>query len=318
MIPEGDEGEFARTLRAEIERSGLSLTQISQRLRARGRTVSVATLSNWQSARSIPGSESSLGVVAALEDLLGFAPDSFADLIGSPRLTGRAVRGTRFVGRRGSKEVFRDALTALGFGSSERYAHERVFHQLAIIDSSQDIQQFTSRITVRALESGVCRLPAVHVLDESEPNVAPNYVALEGCTVGRQVAWPERRTYGVEFLIDGILNAGQVASFAYRVEMHAKARDVAGTFYSLARRAHDVLLEAEFRGAEKPLYYERYRRTEVAESVVPVRLDQRDRVQLVESRFGPGSFGLRWVWGDPDDDDDQGDLDGWDEIDSAS
>ena len=68
----GREGErFAGVLRAAIEHSGLSLTTISQRLRARHRPVSVATLSHWQSGRSLPGGDQSLGVVAALEELLG-------------------------------------------------------------------------------------------------------------------------------------------------------------------------------------------------------------------------------------------------------
>ncbi|MFC5376151.1 helix-turn-helix domain-containing protein [Brachybacterium sacelli] len=313
MQVDGDE-PFARSLRGSIERSGLSLTQISQRLRARSRPVSVATLSNWQSGRSLPGSGPSLGVVAALEDLLGKTPDSLVDLVGAPRLQGRGVPRTRFIGHRSSKEVFRDALLELGFESPERYAHERVFQQLAIIDSGTEVQQFISRVTVRALESGTCRLPAVHVLEPSEPNVAPRYIPLEGCTVGRQVSWPERRAYGVELLIDGRLDAGQVATFAYRVEMQAAATDMDGTFYSLARRAHDVLLEAEFRGPLRPLRCERYRRTDAAESVTPVRLDHRDRIQLAESRFGPGSVGLRWVWHE---DDDGVDGDGAEERDGA-
>lgn len=299
-----DGGEpFARSLRASIERSGLSLTQISQRLRARSRPVSVATLSNWQSGRSLPGHGPSLGVVAALEDLLGKSPDSLVDLVGAPRLQGRGVPRTRFIGNRSSKEVFRDALLELGFESPERYAHERVFQQHAIIDSGHDVQQFISRVTVRALESGTCRLPAVHVLEPSEPNLAPRYIPLEGCTVGREVVWPDRRAYGVELMIDGRLDAGQVATFAYSVEMHAAATEVSGTFYSLARRAHDVLLEAEFRGPDLPVRCERYRRTDSTESVTPVRLDHRNRIQLAESRFGPGSFGLRWVWSEDDEDD---------------
>lgn len=119
-----DEDErFASELRRAIEGSGLSLTAISQRLRARHRPVSVATLSNWQSGRSLPGGDQSLGVVAALEELLGKPPDSLADLVGAPRLRGRTSRPTRFLGRRSSKEVFGQALEELGFESARQYAH---------------------------------------------------------------------------------------------------------------------------------------------------------------------------------------------------
>lgn len=300
------EGErFASVLRESIELSGLSLTVISQRLRARHRPVSVATLSNWQSGRSLPGGEQSLGVVAALEELLGQPPDALADLVGAPRLRGRSIQPASFVGRSGRREVFHRALGELGFEAPQQYAHERVFQQHVVIDSSREVQTFDYRLTVRALESGICRLPAVHLLEPSEPNVAPEFIPLEGCTVGRRVVWPEHRAYGVELKVDGMLDAGQVATLAYRVEMAAKATDLTAAMYSVPRRANDVLLEVEFRGDRKPLGCERYRRTEAGESVMPVRLDRRDRLQVSDARFGPGTFGLRWEWGDLEDDDEE-------------
>ena len=303
-----EQDRFAPELRAAIKRSGLTLTGISQRLRARHRPVSVATLSNWQSGRSLPGGEQSLGVVAALEELLGRPPDSLANLVGGPRLQGRTAQEISFVGRPTSREVFVAALEELGFTSAQEYAHERVIHQLAIIDSTQAVQRFEYRMTVRALESGICRLPVVHVLGENEPNIAPRYIPTEGCTIGRRVAWPRRRAYGVELLLDGRLDAGQVATLAYRVEMHASATDVTGSMYSIPRAANDVLLEVEFRGPRRPLDCERYRRTESGETVAAIRLDHRDRLQISESRFGPGTFGLRWSWGEDDDLDEDEDL----------
>lgn len=252
-MAEDHEELFASELRAAIERSGLSLTAISHRLRARHRPVSVATLSNWQSGRSLPGGEQSFGVVAALEELLGRSPDSLASLVGGPRLRGRGVREAQFMGRRTSREVFREALEELGFESARKYAHERVFHQYTLIDSDAEVQRFDYRLMVRALESGTCRLPAVHILEETEPNIAPIYTPLEGCSVGRSVAWPDRR-------------------------------------------ANDVLLEVEFRGDRKPVACERYRRTEAGETITATRLDHRDRLQVSEARFGPGTFGLRWQW----------------------
>ena len=47
-------------------------------------------------------------------------------------------------------------------------------------------------------------------------------------------------------MVDGRLDAGQVATFGYRVVTDSEATAMEGTFYSLARRAHDVLFEAEF------------------------------------------------------------------------
>lgn len=299
----GEDERFAAELRKAIEQSGLTLTVISQRLRTRHRPVSVATLSNWQSGGSLPGGEQSLGVVAALEELLGRPPESLADLVGAPRLRGRSVRTTTFLGNRSSKEVFNDALRELGFTTAQQYAHERVFHQLATLDTSKAVQTFDFRLIVRALESGVCRLPAVYVLDPTEPNIAPHFIPLEGCSIGRRVVWPERRVYGVELLVDGRLDAGQVAAFAYRVELSALATDMTAVVYSLPRRANDVLLEVEFRGDRQPVDCERYQRTESGETTSGVRLDRRDRLQVSEARFGPGTLGLRWAWENECDDD---------------
>ena len=192
--------------------------------------------------------------------------------------------------------MFREALDELGFVAPQQYAHERVFQQFGVIDSENDLQLFDHRLTVRAPESGVCRLPAVHVLEPTEPNLSPQYIALEGCSLGRRVEWPERRAYGVELKVDGHLDAGQVATFAYRVEMRAKATEMTAAMYSVPRRANDVLLEVEFRGDRKPMDCERLRRTQAGESVTPVRLDRRNRLQVSEARFGPGTFGLRWAW----------------------
>ncbi|MGO1599815.1 MAG: helix-turn-helix domain-containing protein [Brachybacterium sp.] len=313
----GEDERFAAELRRAIEKSGLTLTAISQRLRTRHRPVSVATLSNWQSGRSLPGGEQSLGVVAALEEMLGRPPDSLADLVGAPRLRGRSVRTTTFLGHRSSKEVFSEALRELGFTSAQQYAHERVFHQHATIDSSSSVQQFDFRLIVRALESGVCRLPAVYALEPTEPNIAPHFIALDGCSIGRRVVWPERRVYGVELLVDGRLDAGQVATFAYRVELSAQATDMTAVVYSLPRRANDVLLEVEFRGEKRPVDCERYQRTESGVSTSAMRLDRRERLQVSEARFGPGTLGLRWAWEDEDEDDDADDADDADELDDG-
>ena len=92
--------------------------------------------------------------------------------------------------------------------------------------------------------------------------------------------------------------------------MRARATDVTGAMYSLPRRANDVLLEVEFRGDRRPMDCERYRRTQSGEVITPVRLDHRNRLQLSEARFGPGTFGLRWAWeADEEDGEDDGDED---------
>src|SRR5699024_3177417 len=97
----------------------------------------------------------------------------------------------------------------------------------------------------------------------------------------------------VELRVDGRLDAGQVVSFAYRVELSAQATDMTAVGYSLPRRANDVLNEAEFRGDRRPVDGRRYQRTEAGETTAAVRLDRRDRLQVSDARLGPRTPGLR-------------------------
>ena len=292
------EDEFSSALRSAIGRSGLSLGQISHQLRSRGRPVSVSSISHWQSGRSRPDGPQSLGALAAMEEILGEAPGNLMNRVGPPRQRGRAAQHSEISDFVPASDEVRDALATLGFTAPEDYPHERFVHQLSVIDGTASVQTTTSRIMVRALREGKGRLPAVQVLDENEPNVPPRVIPLEGCSIGRTLAWPERRTYGTEILIDGHLEAGQQAVLAYRMEMTAEEKSVRGMFYTVPRRAHDIMLEIEFRGPGPPQGCERYRRNADGESVLPVRLDANDRIQVAESSFGPGLLGLRWGWED--------------------
>ncbi|WP_410648581.1 transcriptional regulator [Amycolatopsis sp. cmx-4-54] len=87
-----DTGPFADALRAAIRARGLGLDRIRYRLRGRGCSVSLATLSHWQSGRCRPERPESLLVLKNLEEVLGVPPGSLSRLLGPPR--GRAARCT--------------------------------------------------------------------------------------------------------------------------------------------------------------------------------------------------------------------------------
>ena len=81
--------EFGAALRCAIERSGLSLNEISHRLREQDTPVSVSALSYWQNGENRPERASSLAAVAALETILGQAPSTLTALLGPRRPRGR-------------------------------------------------------------------------------------------------------------------------------------------------------------------------------------------------------------------------------------
>jgi hypothetical protein len=67
-LRQGPASPFAGALRAAIQASGLSLDRLQHRLRERGVTISVATLSYWQSGRSQPQRSQSLVALRHLEE----------------------------------------------------------------------------------------------------------------------------------------------------------------------------------------------------------------------------------------------------------
>ncbi|MFD9892961.1 transcriptional regulator [Amycolatopsis sp. NPDC059027] len=82
-------GPFAEALRAAIRARGLGLDRIRYRLRSRGTSLSLATLSHWQSGRCRPERSESLRALRNLEDILGVPGGSLIRLLGPPR--GRAT-----------------------------------------------------------------------------------------------------------------------------------------------------------------------------------------------------------------------------------
>ncbi|HWD04127.1 MAG TPA: transcriptional regulator [Amycolatopsis sp.] len=82
-------GPFADALRAAIRARGLGLDRIRYRLRARGTSLSLATLSHWQSGRCRPERPESLMALRNLEDILHVPPHSLRRLLGPPRSRGQ-------------------------------------------------------------------------------------------------------------------------------------------------------------------------------------------------------------------------------------
>ncbi|MDT8911229.1 transcriptional regulator [Amycolatopsis sp. PS_44_ISF1] len=81
-------GPFAEALRAAIRARGLGLERIRYRLRGRGVSLSLATLSHWQSGRCRPERPESLLALGYLEDILGVPPGALRRLLGPPRSRG--------------------------------------------------------------------------------------------------------------------------------------------------------------------------------------------------------------------------------------
>jgi hypothetical protein len=76
---------------AAIRARGLGLERIRYRLRAQGVSISLATLSHWQSGRCRPERPESLLALCHIEEVLEVPPGSLTHLLGPPRSRGRGA-----------------------------------------------------------------------------------------------------------------------------------------------------------------------------------------------------------------------------------
>ena len=195
--------EFARVLRAAIRERGLGLERIRDRLRAQGISVSLATLSYWQSGRSRPERRDSLAAVELLESVLELAPGTLCESLGPPRRRGRwlstvpdAPEVAAFWPR---PDAVQDAVSEVNMQWDDRLT--RISQQDTVfIGPEGGERSYLSRQVLRAEADGPDRWVVIMHLDEHNrplPTVKP-FAALPAGT-DRTAA--RRRTPGCRVVV---------------------------------------------------------------------------------------------------------------------
>ena len=300
--PSSGRDEFSRTLRAAIGASGLGLERVQHRLRQRGADLSVATLSYWQSGRSVPGRRASFAALTHLEDVLGLRPGELANLV--PRRTTDA-RGDDAVRQLG--EVIGLGITLPG-RLAELDAHvrrqiQRVSeHNIVTVGPDRAQHSRWVRHVVRAAADGADRMLLFnHHEDDDAP--LPTIVPLVRCTNGRRHVLSAPAVVASELLFDRALAKGDSIAVEYRVDYAAPfPRDA---WHELRRRTplREFALEVRFDPAAVPTRCEWYVRDlnhgpGDVEGVRPVSLNAAHAARVVQHDVPPAAYGLRWAWDD--------------------
>lgn len=301
-LADDDDGraQFAEAVRVAIEQSDLGLERIQHHLQERGATVSVATLSYWQSGRSVPGRRSSFTALAQLEDLLGLQPGELASLVPrrsqNPRGVDPVVPLAEVIG------------TGIDLPEPVAQLDARVRRQLETVSEHATIMIGADRTqrsrwvrhVVRAVDDGADRLLLFnHTEDEAAP--PPTYVPLVHCTLGDQHVLDGGSIVVSELCFDRALASGESIIVEYRVE-HGEPcpRD---TWHELRRQMplREFVLEVRFDPAALPAscaWYERDLPDEsgAGEVVTPVELDATGSASFVRHDLAAGAYGVRWTW----------------------
>jgi hypothetical protein len=287
--------EFARVLRGAIRARGLGLERIRDRLRAQGVSVSLATLSYWQSGRSRPERRDSLAAVQLLESVLEVPAGSLVDSLGPPRRRGRWLSTVpvppevaAFWARPGAVE---DAVSEVDIKWDERLTrisqHDRVF-----VGPEGGERSYHSRQVLRAEADGPDRWVVIMHLDEHD-RVLPEIRPLRHCRLGRTVLRPADGLLVAELLFDRPLRKGETVITEHELVNSAPYPPATNYERKFRLPVREFVLEVCFDPAGLPVDCVRYSQADEADEVA-VRVEPQESVHGVALNFGPGRYGFRW------------------------
>lgn len=180
----GDSLDFSQALSRAVQRRGLTLRRVADHLQLAGRPVSVATLSYWQTGRSLPLRAGSEATVEALEKILqtppGYLMGPLARLQGEQWDPSGAIPGTLDL----------TALQDLGLDLDRRTALLALHHTVHVDRGPAVV---TTRVLTRSHATRMLRfalvLPSLGHVDGTAGGLlaggrrAPRAEALLGCRV---------------------------------------------------------------------------------------------------------------------------------------
>lgn len=205
-----DQLRFSEVLSAAISRRNLTLERIGARLREAGTPVSIATLSYWQTGRSLPTRARSMQAVEQLERLLR---------VPVGHLTGALPRDSSGNWEQVTDIPFdqrpADALMAIGIRSAREFSTHWIQDDISInADFTQ--QREDTRQFIRATTDGLDRIPLL--LDQVSTDETTALISAEaGCELGRVVQLEEQSLVAAELLLPHPLALGEPWTLHYRV-----------------------------------------------------------------------------------------------------
>ena len=298
-------GPFPEALRAAIKGSGLSLDRIQHRLQLRGVTISVATLSYWQSGRRRPERPESLDALRHLEAVLRVPPNALTALLGPPRPRGRR--------RRTGRQLAMDALWTSNEGlpglleridTSFDGSLTRISqHDRCQVNERRQLHSIQITQVMRADQDGIDRWVLVYDW-ETPTEQAPQIIASRNCRLGRTAVDYDAHTLLAELLFDRPLSTGETVIMEFQIVNPPSERAPVADAHLRRLRlpVRDYVLEVQFHPDAVPMRCQQF--SSPAEDVRMARrrnlvISPTGEVHVVGLGVGPGVFGIEWDWPQP-------------------
>jgi hypothetical protein len=292
-------GPFAEAFRAAIQARGLGLERIRTRLAGQGVSISLATLSYWQSGRSRPERRDSMVALTHLERVLEVAPGSLTGLLGPPRPRGRWL--TKAPDTPGITAFWPDSDP---IGSAVRDVDTRwdsrltrlSQHDLVTVGPDREERSIVSRQVLRAEADGPDRWVAILHIDD-HPSTLPLVRPLRHCRLGRVVNRAQDGLVVAELLFDRPLSRGETIITEHALVNRAPCPLATNYERKFRLPVREFVLEICFDAAALPKRCVQYTRMEGGrEHATPAFIGKANSVHGVALNIGPGCYGFRWDW----------------------
>lgn len=279
--------EFAAALRTAITNRGLGLERLREHLAQHGVSVSMATLSYWQTGRSRPERQKSLQAVVHLEHILRVPPGHLSELLGPPRPRGRWLRTAPapMSAFWPDPSPVEHALLDLETRWDDQLIRVSQQDFVTIADDRTE-RSFRSRQVLSASMNGPDRwVVLMHSDDYDRP--LPEVRALKNCELGRLVQDEEQGFLAAELLFDRALRKGE----SIVIEHELVNRDWSPLAFGYERTfrlpTREYVLELTFEGTPPASVVQLADNSPVEPSrtLLDVALD-----------VPPGVRGFRWDW----------------------
>ncbi|BAK37268.1 hypothetical protein MLP_42540 [Microlunatus phosphovorus NM-1] len=284
---------FADALAEGLERRGMSLAALRDALAARGTPMSLAALSYWRSGLRQPQQEQSMRAVVVIEEILGMLPGELESLTSPGRR--RLPRSDLFAVYPDRQDVILRLLRELGMSHPYEELVEREVTTKYDLDARGCAVRFTNIAVLEAVVPGARRLALVMVGET--PDERPlEFTSLGGYRVGQVVRDRESMVTIAEMLLEEELQVGETAIVEQQVELDA-AEDDNELRYWAWPRVGSVSLWVRYHPDKVPVRCESFTIVNGTEESHEVPIHGTS-VHRTVAKFGPGTVGLRWFWGD--------------------
>ncbi|WP_309104017.1 hypothetical protein [Microbacterium sp.] len=285
----------AGALRDAINARGVTLSWLQEQLRARGNTVSMATLSYWRSGARRPEGAQSLAALADIEDLLGLEERALTRLLGRSNRTGPIASAQFPIDEIELERAVMDAYSALGATYPDT-SRELTTHSVTDVGADGSVLGCTTRSIVQSTSGTITATPFLEI-NPGVSTPAPMITAVSG---GRIAAWyshPNGEVHGALFELEVPLTAPNTTVVEWAVAYPPDHPPTHDTGHAVDRQCRELLVWTRFHPDALPDWCEEHEQTPSGTVVRPIALDGATSVHQVRRGFGPGALELRWGYG---------------------